>query len=169
MRKTLLSSLVRANSHALKPGRTASAHALPDLRTTFFSPCRSLAQVQSNREFFPEIWFTSSSPPLRAPEECGTRPENAPPDERTLKLGKSKVSRIPPEQITDTVSELQRSGSSNPAYRPYSPRLCLQRYCPLISPSTSSPPHTRTYPPSPAASAIMQLSGQLLWPGVASP
>ncbi|MCJ1450296.1 hypothetical protein MMC28_000626 [Mycoblastus sanguinarius] len=89
MRKTLLSSLVRANSHALKPGRTASAHALPDLRTTFFSPCRSLAQVQSNREFFPEIWFTSSSPPLRAPEECGTRPENAPPDERTLKLGKT--------------------------------------------------------------------------------
>lgn len=59
------------------------------LRTIVSSQHRSLAQVRSDREIFPEIWFTSSSPPRRAPAESGYRPETAGPDKRTLKLGKS--------------------------------------------------------------------------------
>lgn len=91
MRRTV-PSLVRAEKHALKPGHRPTGFGL---RTTFCSPCRSLAQVQSNREIFPEIWFTSSSPLRRTPEKSGAKREDVSPDERTLKLGKSTSHSAP--------------------------------------------------------------------------
>ena len=85
MRRTF-PSLGRVENHALKPGHRPTGFGL---RPTFCLPCRSLAQVQPNRDVFPEIWFTTTSPPRRAPQQPGAKPKDASPDERTLKLGKS--------------------------------------------------------------------------------
>lgn len=71
------------------PASSAIVRIPSSLRTIVSSQHRSLAQVQSNRDIFPEIWFTSSSPPRHNPAESGHRPETAGADERTLKLGKS--------------------------------------------------------------------------------
>lgn len=92
MRKIKPSSLLRTSHHVLKysPPTRQCPHHPPIL-----SPCRSLAQLQTTREIFPEIWFTSSSPPLRAPAEISQSTNGPPPDERTLKLGKSTSSRPP--------------------------------------------------------------------------
>lgn len=54
-------------------------------------PRRSLAQVRSDREIFPELWWTSSKPPLLARVDGGPHAKDVnPPDERTLKLGQSR-------------------------------------------------------------------------------
>ncbi len=99
MRKTSLLHLVRAPKHGLKPQALAPSfkhlNQQPTPTPTPLIPCRALAQVRSDRDVFPEIWFTSSSPPLRAPDnesETKPSPNHPPPDERTLKLGKSTSS-----------------------------------------------------------------------------
>ncbi|KAL2041743.1 hypothetical protein N7G274_005527 [Stereocaulon virgatum] len=91
MRKTSLPNLVRASRHAMKLRPCSSrlvpfTHQPPPLTT-----CRTLAQVRSDREVFPELWFTSSRPSRQTPEEGGgVRPNDVPPpNERTLKLGKT--------------------------------------------------------------------------------
>lgn len=84
--RRFVASLVRVEECSLKPRRRLAGFRF---RPTTCSPCRSLAQVQSSREIFPDIWFTSSSPPRRAPQQPGTKPEDASSEERTLKLGKS--------------------------------------------------------------------------------
>ncbi len=92
MRKIKPSNLLRTSHHVLKyslPTRQCPHH------PPILSPCRSLAQLQTTREIFPEICFTSSSPPLRAPAEISQSTNGPPPDERTLKLGKSTSSRPP--------------------------------------------------------------------------
>ena len=85
--RTTSPSLFRA-TNALNPGHRPKGSGLTGfgLRTTSCSPCRSLAQVQSHRDIFPEIWLPSSTPPR---QHSGVKYEDAPPDERTLKLGKS--------------------------------------------------------------------------------
>ncbi|KAI9873991.1 MAG: hypothetical protein M1830_010313 [Pleopsidium flavum] len=85
MRRLSPSSLLRGHRFALVNPTSKSPQVV--LRPTFFSPCRSLAQVRSGREIFPEIWFTSSNP-RRTPEDVGCE-DGKPPDERTLKLGKT--------------------------------------------------------------------------------
>ena len=81
---------VLRNSHYFNPRSSATFETPSSLRSTVFTQNRSLAQVQSNREILPDIWFTSSSPPRRHSAECGHKPEAGGPDERTLKLGKSR-------------------------------------------------------------------------------
>ena len=58
----------------------------------FFSPCRTLALVQTHHPLVSEAWFDGTNP-HRFPPGTGVRPE-APPDERTLKLGKSMLTSI---------------------------------------------------------------------------
>ncbi|MCJ1276087.1 hypothetical protein MMC21_003892 [Puttea exsequens] len=91
MRKLPLPPLLPAPHHALKLGPHAPSFKSPNLRAVTFTPCRSLAQVRSDRDVFPEVWFSSSVPSHQAPGEPGMNRFNdvAPPDERTLKLGKT--------------------------------------------------------------------------------
>ncbi|MCJ1312497.1 hypothetical protein MMC25_006171 [Agyrium rufum] len=61
----------------------------PALRTTFFTPCRYLAQVQSGHDIYTEVWFAGSGSRAQPSEGgFGQRPDQ-PPDERTVKLGKT--------------------------------------------------------------------------------
>ena len=90
MRKITPISLRRAPQYALTARSSASTPSPLPPYTTFFSPCRSLAQVQTRGDAFPEVWFTSSGPPRRTLDDCGHDTQRKPPDERTLKLGKSK-------------------------------------------------------------------------------
>ncbi|MCJ1232062.1 hypothetical protein MMC14_000011 [Varicellaria rhodocarpa] len=87
MQKTSLSRLFRLSRQTIASNPHTSTPTI--FRTTFFSPCRSLAQVQTHHEGLPAVWFTSSSPPRRTPEECGYKSDAPPPDERTLKLGRT--------------------------------------------------------------------------------
>lgn len=87
-------AILRIPSHGLKVTQTFSPQPLSTIPFTSITPHRFLAQVRPDREF-PEIWFNSSQPPLLVTPECtpgatdgGAAP---PPDERTLKLGKSTV------------------------------------------------------------------------------
>ncbi|KAK0508216.1 hypothetical protein JMJ35_009300 [Cladonia borealis] len=98
MRKTSLLHLVRLPKHGLKPQAPAPSfkhlNQHPPPTSTPLIPCRALAQVRPDRSLFPEIWFTSSTPPLRSPNNNESSPKPSPndhplPDERTLKLGKT--------------------------------------------------------------------------------
>ncbi|MCJ1357325.1 MAG: hypothetical protein MMC33_007321 [Icmadophila ericetorum] len=125
MQKRSYTSLFRQNRQPL----TSRPHfplVPPSLRITFFSPSRNLAQVKSNGDAFPEVWFTSSSPPWRAPEEQGPgqKSDVKPPDERTLKLGKTLrtlQSRLPtllasplPQEILSPQISLHLFPSTHP-------------------------------------------------------
>lgn len=89
MRKVLSSALPRTVCDSLHPRPSVLLRIPAFLRTR-----RSFAQVRSNREFLPDIWFTSSTPTCRSPGDYGPGSEPNKPDKRTLKLGKSK--RIQP-------------------------------------------------------------------------
>ena len=89
MRTPTIIRTVRAN-HITQSTRKQFSIPPSSLPRTFFSPCRNLAQVQGSRDIFPEVWFRGSGSPRRTPEEVGLRSGSPPPDERTIKLGKSK-------------------------------------------------------------------------------
>ncbi|KAL9108984.1 MAG: hypothetical protein Q9187_008225 [Circinaria calcarea] len=88
MQKTSPTSFFRQTRQVLAPRARTSLIPIAS-HPTFFSPSRHLAQVKSDQATLPEVWFTSSSPPRRTPEECGHKSDGTPPDERTLKLGKT--------------------------------------------------------------------------------
>ena len=62
----------------------------PALAATFFAPSRHLAQVRPDHDIFHPTYGPS---PVRQtiPPPLGQRPDAPPPDERTLKLGKSTL------------------------------------------------------------------------------
>ncbi|KAI4125322.1 MAG: hypothetical protein LQ347_005416 [Umbilicaria vellea] len=115
MRKISPPSLRRATQYALTARSSASAP-LPLLPLpTFFSPCRSLAHIQSRGDALPEVWFTSSGPPRCTFEGNGHEPQRKASDERTLKLGKTLrtlqsllpsllASPLPPEILSPHIS-----------------------------------------------------------------
>lgn len=77
---------------------------------------RSLAQVRP--EPLDEIWFTSSAP-RRSPADdllgstaTGPNGDHKPPDERTLKLGKSMYKRLPAIALTDSDSSSKTLSAS---------------------------------------------------------
>ncbi|MCJ1407826.1 hypothetical protein MMC19_001897 [Ptychographa xylographoides] len=89
MRDRSFITLLHASSRALQ-SRSRIAIVSSNLRTIFFTPHRNLAQVQSNHGLFDDkYWFSGSGPARQAPEECGYKSDIPPPDERTVKLGKS--------------------------------------------------------------------------------
>ena len=90
MRKALLSSLLPLSRHALRSKSPALSTAFTSLQRTGLSPCRSLAQVRTDRDVFPEIWFNSTAPIHNTSEKSSVENPDALPDERTLKLGKSR-------------------------------------------------------------------------------
>ncbi|KAL6720227.1 hypothetical protein ACLMJK_002148 [Lecanora helva] len=89
MRKTVLSSLSRLSQHASPSHSNALKVGPGKLQRTILAPRRNLAQVRPDREVLPEVWFTGSYPRHEAPDEHGIKYPDSPPDERTLKLGKT--------------------------------------------------------------------------------
>lgn len=92
MRKAARSSLLRVDHHASKAPPSAAMAFLTSsctLVTPVFPPLnrRSLANVRTGGSTSPEAWFTSSGPAVWSEGHLGANGE--PPDERTLKLGKS--------------------------------------------------------------------------------
>ena len=93
MSSLLYRSLLRPGKDAVIATRRNQGLWLCLTRLASISPTistRTLAQVRSDREAFSEVWFTASGPYQQAPEESAAKAHEAPPDERTLKLGKSK-------------------------------------------------------------------------------
>jgi hypothetical protein len=88
MRKFTPSALVRPQ--LLQP-KTAAFKSCVSSNTSITPPqSRSLANVRDLREHdFSELWFSSPGPSLRPVEGPGSGLDYKPPDERTLKLGKS--------------------------------------------------------------------------------
>lgn len=150
MRKTSLPNLVRAPRNVLKLGpgtpRFGALNHQPSHSTSLI-PYRTLAQVRSDREVFSEIWFTSSSPPRRVPEDGGIRPNDVPPpDERTLKLGKSMPTPWLENVYTCLINH-PTSPSNPPIPPPLPPRLSPPPRNPL--PPHNSPP-LPFHPPAPS-------------------
>ncbi|KAH0538382.1 hypothetical protein FGG08_005031 [Glutinoglossum americanum] len=93
MRKAASSSLLpRTQRHVLKA--TSAATFLTNNSTVAVTPApctslhrRFLANVTAGGSALPEVWFTSQGPRLWSEEHVGKKGE--PPDERTLKLGKT--------------------------------------------------------------------------------
>ncbi|MCJ1432136.1 hypothetical protein MMC27_001492 [Xylographa pallens] len=115
MRARSFSPLFRINT--LAPTTRTHILSLPvTLRTAFFTPHRNLAQVQTGRELFGrDNWFSGSGPAHRTPEECGLQSDRPPPDERTVKLGKTLrilqsrlptllASPLPPEILSPNIT-----------------------------------------------------------------
>lgn len=145
--RTTFPSLFRA-TNALNPGHRPKGSGLTGfgLRTTSCSPCRSLAQFQSNRDIFPEMWLPSSTPPR---QHSGAKYEDAPPDERTLKLGKSMFQSVTLQNNPSTDFPTRDSlthatiSSAQPPSLPSSTRNTLTSHHPSPFPfDPPSPPHS---------------------------
>lgn len=148
MRKTFLPNTTLAPRHALKLRSHTPRFWPTSVRTTTITPCRTLAQVRSDREVFPEVWFTSTSPTLRNPESFNTPPpqDPPPPDERTLKLGKSTF----PHQYLEPLYSIANNPQS-PSYTPeppsHPPRNPTTTLYPL---TTNNTPPLSLHPPTPS-------------------
>jgi len=132
-----------------------------------FPSSRTLAQVRS--EPFSELWFTAAVPTNAADSSrnelvdapfvrsegspAGGLPNNGsdhrPPDERTLKLGKSKDFHYLKESLIDRQQHYEHFHLFYPTFSPHNshPKSCHRTY-----PSTSSPQPTHTSPLSLAKS-----------------
>ena len=142
-----LSSPLRWKSLVLHTNRLilqGTSAAIPSLRQTL--PSRNLAQVRP--EPLSELWFTSSFPNRGPADELldpnGIGNDHKPPDERILKLGKSRILTA----IVDIVG-LHINQSQPCARFPLSFQQSSQHPSPPKSsrptyPSTSSHPHTHT-------------------------
>ncbi|KAI9813993.1 MAG: hypothetical protein M1827_003457 [Pycnora praestabilis] len=88
MPKSSILHLPRLQRHALN--KTPLHLGVSVIRRATFGhiPHKSLAHVQVDGKALPAVWFTSSSPSWRTPAEGGYE-NGKPPDERTLKLGKT--------------------------------------------------------------------------------
>ena len=104
----------------LRPSRLSSPQSSPravpprrlPLSATFFAPSRHLAQVRPDHEIFFPVAFGPSRPPLGGPAPpLGHRPDAPPPDQRTLKLGKSKSTRVDDDSRESLFSMLYKSRS----------------------------------------------------------
>lgn len=87
MRTPLPSTLFRAQ-HAVTPGAaTAEASVFRAARGSLSR--RLFAKVRDRELLSNDLWFSSTAP-KPAPETLGGGEDGKPPDERTLKLGKSE-------------------------------------------------------------------------------
>ena len=85
MRQGIPQPVLRFRRSILKPPTSVAS----SLSSTFFYPSRTLANVRPDNDLFLTTAF-APSPPHRYGTEFGLRPDR-PPDERTLKLGKSTI------------------------------------------------------------------------------
>ena len=110
-----------------------------------------LAKVTDGKELgLPQdVCFTSTSPAAYPVDVPGNGSDHTPPDERTLKLGKSMplIAFVFPNLLL-TRHAVQLFAFSNSASQPSSRTRCRRRSYRLKSLSNSSPQHIRTYPPS---------------------
>ena len=165
-------TLFRSPYHGLRPAQTPLPRALCLAPSPSTTPHRSLAQVRSDRDI-PEIWFTSSRPPLSVLFEIAPGTSNdggaPPPDERTLKLGKSM-----PSLWSSRLLQPYCLSMGNANKLPHTALQILQARLPSLLASPLPPeilsPHItlHLFPPL-AASPIMPHSGPHLWHGVACP
>ncbi len=89
MRISFPFSLIRTRLNALIPVAPVKVTTKSLPLTQLRQPLRCLADVRDHRAV-PDVWFTGAFPRLE-PELPGVSPGDIqPPDERTVKLGKSK-------------------------------------------------------------------------------
>ena len=162
MRKTPSVKLFAASHNVLRPGQ------LPRPVLGLY-PCpinpvphRSLAQIRSDDQVFPEIWFTSSRPPVLAKIEGGPSAKDyAPPDERTLKLGESKCGQDHARRIvTGRTDRLQHSKHFRIVFLVFLPHRYPQRYSRHTSPFIYFPLRILTCQLSPVGWRIMLPCGR---------
>lgn len=169
MRTPLPSRLLRAH-HAVKPAipavRCRIPSGAPGAEVTTSQPCsRSFANIREPDFTLKELSFSGTGP--RGTPEGPKEGDYKPPDERTLKLGKSKSDQTRPcHSSTDDVTQLSKPSTT--VSQPCSLHPYLKRSSPHKSHYTSSPPRIRISQPSPAEWHTMQRYGPHQWPGAAS-
>lgn len=133
---------------------------------------RALATVRPDPRVLPDVWFTGSVPRRNTQPPLPPSAEPHKPDERTVKLGKSKSSSpcSPPLGVYVVLTACEQlSESSKSAFQPSCSHPSRRTSSPLTSVSTSSPPPTHTSLPSPAESHTLPRSGPPRSHGDASP
>jgi hypothetical protein len=171
MRALAPTSSIRASSSALVASPRHHGVVIAAARWLHVSPRRLLANVNGGKELGvkQDVWFTSAGPAAHPAEGPGSGLDHRPPDERTLKLGKSMTCFLYTINCDANALSSQPSASSKTVSQPSSPTHSLRRYSPRRSPSSSSPQHTHTSPRSQAGSPTQPLSGHHQWHGAASP
>ena len=102
---------------------------------------RTLATVNPGQKVLPDVWFTGSTPRHNIPNPPSSDPQK-PPDERTVKLGKSKHT---PHLVT-TAANITKSTPNPPGTTSNPPPIPPTTRYPL---STNNPPPLPLNPPSP--------------------
>ena len=125
MRKIFSPAILRAGRYGLEETSRLRNHR-PFLLG--LSQSRSLAQVRSDRELLSESWVTPSGPQGQQLDDPLGKQQDAPPDERTLKLGKSKR---PQPSCAPLLTQRSSTGSSNASTDP--PYIALTSRDPFTS------------------------------------
>lgn len=131
-------SLVRAAPKRLK---LSSSFPIPSIYSAghapIYTPSRkgshSQVAVDSGLRALPDVWFTGSSPHLNVPpRESQNQNPGKPPDERTLKLGKSNAHPQPTSLRNTQLNKApaQLSASSKNAFPPFCNRHCRKKSSP---------------------------------------
>lgn len=90
MRKIFNPAFLRASQNGLKQYPKLRDYRPFLLGPSKLVPSRSLAQVRSNQELLSELWFTPSGSYAPQLDDPARKHQDAPPDQRTLKLGESE-------------------------------------------------------------------------------
>ncbi|KAL9124227.1 MAG: hypothetical protein Q9217_006426 [Psora testacea] len=94
MRKALPLHLYGRSSNAFTPATYVPYCRFWRSQVRLINPCRHFAEIRPDREVLSEVWFTPSSPCRQLPKNPEPESQTTPPDDRTLKLGKSNVKLI---------------------------------------------------------------------------
>jgi hypothetical protein len=134
----------------------SAPHSVPKVALPSIAPCyrvrqpaacpvtrtsRTLATVNPGQKALPDVWFTGSTPRHNIPNPPGSDPQK-PPDERTVKLGKSKHT----PHFPTTPANITKSTPNPPGTTPNPPTIPPTARYPL---STNNPPPLPLNPPSP--------------------
>ena len=130
-------SLLRSASHNVpkNPAITMSIYPQRTARSPANVPSRCLATVNPGPKGLADVWFTGSAPLRSIPFEDIFEPRK--PDERTVKLGKSKQPLVPS-------SIIPTNKQCSPSYSPRAPANS-----PTVSPPARDPLSANHAPPVP--------------------
>lgn len=140
------SSLLRSAPHNVPklplPSLAPSYRMRQPPHSSVTRPSRSLATVNPGQKSIPDVWFTGSTPHSNISNLSSNDPQK-PPDERTLKLGKSKSA----PHSTSTPTDKQNSTENSTRTTPNTPPIAPPTRNPLPA---NKPPPLPLNPPAPA-------------------